>query len=145
MTPSQINEAIARAVRPQVYLLVKHGRYYRPNACGYTSNLSEAGRYTLEEAQKRQCVHGQPDDVTMIPEPAPNYHGSLDACAEFEKKMLSRERNDYMDQLCVVMYLHPKHFDVIATNSAVKMICATAAQRCEAFLKCRSLWQEEAK
>jgi hypothetical protein len=34
------------------YLLIKDGYFYRPNACGYTLNILEAGLYPEEEAKK---------------------------------------------------------------------------------------------
>ena len=40
-----------------MFLIMKNGYYYRPNAAGYTSNKEEAGRYTLEEA----AIHAGPN------------------------------------------------------------------------------------
>jgi hypothetical protein len=35
----------------EYYIIFKQGGgFYRPNACGYTTNLSEAGRFTHEDA-----------------------------------------------------------------------------------------------
>lgn len=41
--PSEIPE--------EVYLLKRNGLWYRPDACGYTSIISCAGRYTKDEAE----------------------------------------------------------------------------------------------
>lgn len=35
-------------MEPKFYI-IKNGMYYRPNRAGYTSAISEAGVYTLEE------------------------------------------------------------------------------------------------
>lgn len=40
------------------YLIRKGGYYYRPNAHGYTSHKTEAGRYTLAEAIKHSHPNG---------------------------------------------------------------------------------------
>src|SRR5690606_24248146 len=36
----------------------KSGAYYRPNAAGYTYNVAEAGRYTLDEAIRHSHPNG---------------------------------------------------------------------------------------
>ena len=41
-----------------MFLIMKNGYYYRPNAAGYTSNKSEAGRFSLEEAAVRAGPNG---------------------------------------------------------------------------------------
>jgi len=41
------------------WLIYKAGRgYYRPNACGYTNNPAEAGRYDFEDAMKHSHPNG---------------------------------------------------------------------------------------
>jgi hypothetical protein len=35
----------------EAYLIRKSGAWYRPNSAGYTTNIAEAGRYTLAEAE----------------------------------------------------------------------------------------------
>lgn len=57
MTNKQLREAAEAANRD--YVVMKRGYYYRPNAAGYTAVLSEAGRYTLEEA-KAHANHEPP-------------------------------------------------------------------------------------
>lgn len=37
---------------PTHYYIIKSGWYYSPNACGYTTNILEAGVYPVEEAVK---------------------------------------------------------------------------------------------
>lgn len=42
------------------YVLKKRGLFYREKAAGYTSDIKEAGRYTLEEARKLEYPHDEP-------------------------------------------------------------------------------------
>lgn len=41
-----------------VYLIRKQGLWYRPRASGYTDSVIQAGRYTLEEAQRYTHPNG---------------------------------------------------------------------------------------
>lgn len=61
----------------------------------------------------------------------PQYHTSLDACAEFEATLTSEEREDY----CACLWTVTAH--EFAT------ITATAPQRCEAFLRVKGPWRED--
>lgn len=47
------------------YLIKKHGLYYRPEAAGYTSNISEAWKFPYDEAVKYTGGKGQPDEVSL--------------------------------------------------------------------------------
>jgi hypothetical protein len=54
--------------------LQKQGMWFRPNACGYTFEESAAGRFTLEEAKKREYLHGDfSEHVVIKPFSRPNY------------------------------------------------------------------------
>lgn len=44
--------------RPDRYLIVKRGLYYRPNSCGYTGIKSEAGVYPLAIAEQHADIEG---------------------------------------------------------------------------------------
>lgn len=57
-----------------LYVICKYGGYYRPNAAGYTNNIAEAGRYTLEEAIRHSHPNGPDgprDGITYEPAPTP--------------------------------------------------------------------------
>lgn len=40
------------------YLICKYGKYYRPNAQGYTSSRADAGRYSLADAIRHSHPNG---------------------------------------------------------------------------------------
>jgi hypothetical protein len=60
----------------------------------------------------------------------PDCHGSLDACAEFERTLDRIQRREYVRQLYHI------------TENDFGAHCATAAQRCEAYLRMKELWNE---
>jgi hypothetical protein len=63
MTPDTTPEA--------VYLIRKHGGYYRPNSRGYTTSAIVAGRYTQEQAERETHPNGPDgprDGMTYIHE-----------------------------------------------------------------------------
>lgn len=57
-----------------------------------------------------------------------NYHGSLDACAEFEETLTEWEDREYRHNLI--------------TETFCKEHRATASQKCKCFLEVRNLWKE---
>ena len=60
------------AVTPDEYLIRKGGAYYRPNAAGYTMNVAEAGRYSLEDAIRHSHPNGPDgprDGIDYMPAP----------------------------------------------------------------------------
>lgn len=46
------------------YVLLKRGYFYRPGCSGYTMNISEAGRFTFEQAFYQKDPYGE-EPVTM--------------------------------------------------------------------------------
>jgi len=47
-----------------LYLIVKHGLFYRPNANGYTKLESEAWKLPIDAARKHECLKGE-DQITL--------------------------------------------------------------------------------
>lgn len=73
----------------------------------------------------------------------PRYTTSLDACAEFEATLTRDEQyhyDCYLFKQCVPM----DRGDVFDPDSAFLCITATPRQRCEAYLRTKGLWQEDA-
>jgi hypothetical protein len=69
----------------------------------------------------------------------PNYHASLDACREFEATIKTlNDMGDYMVNLERAI----TGVGIRSTSGQFAMITATAAQRCEAFLRMHKKWKE---
>ena len=90
--------------------------------CGYSEEEIEFG-YTLSQ----------------MSEPLPDYYNSLDDCAEFERTLDVRRFRIYGQHLARTCQY--KGDDTWSDER--KLICATAPQRCEAFLRMHNLWKEE--
>lgn len=78
--------------------------------------------------------------------PLRNFTGDLNACHEMEKVLQDRclYWPDYVAELVGLVtraYPHLPHQKLEPNYS--QSICATAAQRCEAFLRCLGKWKEE--
>lgn len=67
------------------------------------------------------------------PRPIPNYHGDLNACADFEAH-LADNYESYVDSLFNV---HHRDGEVLG------VVSCSAPQRCEALLRTLNLWREE--
>lgn len=84
--------------------------------------------------------------TSLAPEPLPNFYSSLDACAMFEKTLVPwNEYAIYVDWLadfCKVKTHVANHFHSLTLCECYTIATATASQRCEAFLKTKSLWKE---
>jgi hypothetical protein len=69
MTPKQIeqiNRGIEALIPHQFVGLKKLDFWYRPNGAGYTRSECDAGRYTLEEAKKREYLRGDYSEHVII-------------------------------------------------------------------------------
>ena len=109
MTPEEINIAIAKSL-------------------GWHGNIKNID----------DVVFGRPSNTTDRYIPIPDYHSSLDACAEFEATMDKQEQSDY---ICALGGLCQEP----DLDDWAGVCFATAPQRCEAYLKLKGLWKEGAK
>lgn len=95
---------IACAPAEDMYLIRKGGGYYRPDAAGYTTNVAEAGRYTLAEAIRHSHPKG-PDgprdgiDYMLAPPAGPNPSADKGAMTLTEKCELADIKRKWED-LC---------------------------------------------
>lgn len=73
----------------------------------------------------------------------PNYYNSLDACREFEK-LIQGDGADpevYEDTLASIVGVYDDWYEGISFREAAKLVYATPAQRCEAFLRMKGQWE----
>jgi len=144
MTPEEINERIAEIIGVHNTVgLKKRGLWYRPNARGYTTNESEAGRYSLKEAQEHAHPDGEP--VTIHRFKTPNYYGSLDACREFEKGFGANETTKYTHEiLCHTVWKTMRTWDSNDDRDdeirTALTLQASPEIRCASFLNMVDTW-----
>ena len=143
MTNQEINERIAAITGYHDKVgLKKRGLWYRPGACGYTNCECEAGRFTLEEAKKREYLLYEP--VTIHRFKTPNYAESLDACRAFESTLDITESTEYAVQLRRIVTRNTedadKHPDTLRIPDG-RYYCATPIERCEAWLSLEGQWE----
>ena len=103
-------------------------------ACGWTDCLFPlASNVSLPFTERVLC--GIPPHST-IHKPLPDYLGDLNACHEMEKVLTEKGVNEWWSYVAFINRHNPRPF---GTETAVH---ATAAQRCEAFLRTLGLWTE---
>lgn len=80
LSDSDLSEVFALEVAnwQDQYFVIKRGLYYMPKACGYTSNINEAGRYSEEEARKHEYPHGS-EPVTIRKAAHPDFANDFTA------------------------------------------------------------------
>lgn len=136
MNRSQINQAIAECCgAAHMFVMVKHGLYYRPDECGYTGEISLAGRWPKDDACKLEGSKGYPDEVKAIPAPVPDYC-ALDAMAEAEKTLTEEEYEKWLVEVAMATRREMDH------GGPRSYVSATALQRAEAFLRVKNLWRD---
>ena len=94
---NQLNDAELSAVfavevagHKPMFLLVKRGYYFRPEAKGYVYEEAKAGRFT--EAEARDYVDPSHGEVTMYADKPPVFATSMDAVLPyFEKRAFNIE------------------------------------------------------
>jgi hypothetical protein len=146
MTPDEQRIAIGTAIGFDLWVIVKQGYYYRPKGHGYTTSLTEAWKLPYEEAKKHEMYVGNPNvspnEIVFIERaPLPDFLNSLDACAEMEKALKDETANDEFSRYCGTLSEMLCPIDCKGPSCGFT-ICATAPQRCEAFLKVMNKWVE---
>lgn len=113
-------------------------------ACGWEWIIeSTQGRYQgiRPENTKRYCNWHRPAPAIDVDDARtwhwlPDYLNDLNPCAEMEKTLDAVQLEEYRRQLACFFTDHP--------DDGIRFaIHATAAQRCEAFLKVKGLWEGE--
>lgn len=129
LKPSEVNALIAEECEVPMFAILKDGYYYRPNGCGYTQSISQAGRYTKEDGEK-ELVSGE--NMRLIPHPACDYYGSLDHCAAMRATLTEEESIEYVERLdkaTRASTLWPRW------RETMQLLNASAPYHCEAFLR----------
>lgn len=138
MKEEEQKRAIAEAVNFDLYVIVKTGYYYRPNASGYTSDIRDAWKLPYEEAKKYEMYAGR-DDVSVNEKvliekaPLPDYLNDLNAMDEIEGTLPQTK------------HYYPYYENLYSITGACMAfgLRATASQRAEAFLRAIGKWKED--
>ena len=131
-TDEELNRVIAEWMGPRQFLLIKHRLYWGPNRSGYVQHIALAGRYSDEESKKLESVHGEPDDVTRVEAPIPNYCTDLNAIHEAENKWCDQ---DLPDDASHPLYRLADTLYGVCVPRDNQPFRATARQRAEALVK----------
>lgn len=123
------------------YLLVKRGLFYRPNACGYTDRLAEAGRFSPEEASDHVYPYGD-EPVTKRLAPVPDYLHDLNATDRMESRLRPELTDFYEHHLGVLTHTERLAACRCLIGDRVRLARASAATRMEAFGLANRLWEE---
>lgn len=118
MKPNEINLTIAELCGWRVVSSLEDGLYWLETLSGSTNGYKQG---ISEDHAWAVCC--------------PNYHASLDACAQFEGT-LTGDKCNYLEVLCEVTGASPRD-RVFLCN---EVVCSTAPQRCEAFLRMHGKW-----
>lgn len=124
----KLRERVAAAVRYDLYVIIKRGQYYRPNANGYTSSLVEAWKLPKSEAKKYEMYADRKnvpncEKALTRPAPIPDYPNSLDTIAEAARGLTGGQTARFQYEL-----------DEIARRQKTVICLLTARDWCEAFL-----------
>lgn len=115
MTPAEINREIA-------------------GLCGWTMALNPSYRGWRNAGFKHRF------ESVPVWTDIPNYHASLDACAQFEATLkFTSTMGEYLEILTTTA----NELGVCWTTRTFHAVCATAPQRCEAFLRLHGKWRGE--
>ncbi len=79
-------------------------------------------------------------DIAWFEAPAmcPNYPNNLNACADIEKGLTPEQAGAYVSELARMI----GKIETRTREFHVAYVCATATQRCEAFLRTLNLWDD---
>jgi hypothetical protein len=150
MKPESQDLAVAKSIGeyPQ-FVLKKRGLYYRPEGCGYTSDISGAGRYSEEDAKKQVYPHDEP--VTMHSAPVEPYGRCVNSMRRALKTLGPAHRRKFIGELCVICdrefgnsEIDPS--DVFDPNEMSQMFLIDAGPELyrEAYLRTLNLWNPDA-
>ena len=130
MKPTEINLTIAKLCGWRVVSSLEYGLYWLETLSGSTNGYKQG---ISEDHAWAVCC--------------PNYHGSLDACSEFEKVLTLSQEDEYGFNLRNVIgnkVIGASHgggpYNLVTDEGLCRCAIATAPQRCEAFLRMHGKW-----
>lgn len=144
LTNAELNAEIAeRCGVGDRYVIMKRGMYYRPNAHGYTYNLSEAWIVDLELAQKHERPRCD-EPVTIQKVGPPNYAEDLNASRVEILKLGGMLDEWYTHKLLCLTVWNGKYREdnKHKAESDIRWgIASASARQCaEALLDARRVW-----
>lgn len=154
MTDDEINREMAEVDEPGLYVIVKRGLYYRPEAKGYAGSISDAWKLPLAEAKKHEMYADRTDipgceKVLIEPVPPINYlcqSTGLSHIRRVKKKLTEEQRRKYLDILCDETTnparIYPWNWCDLDHDDWFAMTNATPEQECTAILKAVNRWRE---
>jgi hypothetical protein len=114
-----------------LWVVMKRGLYYRPQAKGYTHNISEAWVCQYSTAKAEEYLRGD-EPVTIKPAPCKPYLTSYDAIIP-----LIQKQPLIVKQSVAVCFMKDGGWSV-----GDDLISATPSQLCEAVLRTTGKWKE---
>lgn len=123
--------------KANLWHIMKHGLYFRPDAHGYTSSRAEAWVVSEDEAKKWEYKPaGYPaDHVTIFPVSPPDYFNCLNACHEMENWLRGTE-----EEYRTVPAIQQRWKSYEQALLQYFGISATAQERAELFGVVMKLW-----
>lgn len=132
MNEQEQREAIAEACgKSQLYAVMKGGYYYRPNAHGYTTDMSQAWHTTKQTAES-ELVSGEP--MSIVPVPPPDYLHDWNATHQMVNSLSEVCRGRWLITL-----------DALTDSTEWlpdRIMKAPQSKWCEAFLRVNGLWKD---
>ena len=129
-----------------LFVIMKRGLYYRPEAKGYTSDINKAWKCTESVAKQEEYPHGD-EPVTKHPAPIPNFD-SLDVIHSLEETLNGDQIKFYVRTL---KRIHPTYCDTVLDqrdpdgdlqSQHFELMHSTASQRRKAILKTLGKWKD---
>lgn len=137
MTPTEINRAIAELCGWKLHR--ETGKLFNDMAYSFVCAYPRDGT-TNFDGEWISWSDLKPNEFTSDND-IPNYHASLDACAEFERTIRDDySRSCYAETLSTVRI--GEELDDLNSLEVFETATASAPQRCEAFLRLHEKWEE---
>ncbi len=146
MNDQQLNNLVAEAIGLDEWVITKNGYYYRPDACGYTSNLAEAWKVPLETAKKYEMYADNPrvpfcEKVLIQKAPDPDFGEDLNETRKMETFLMRDENALFLNLYENELYRHCNLKNYLDSGKTSELFSwnAKASTRRKCFLKALKL------